>query len=122
VTETSIIDAVATIRDVIAYAEGKRHPMCVLSLDFSNAFYRIAHKYLFHALRADALPEPFVTGSEHMYGGATSSARVNGQLYGPIPIDYAIRQGCPLSMELYALCLHTLLKILERNLTGIQLG
>jgi hypothetical protein len=119
---TSIIDAVATIWDVIAYAEGKRHPMCGLSLDFSNAFDRIVHEYLFYALRAYGLPEPFVTGIEHMYGGATSSAQVNGQLYEPIPIDCEIRQGCPLSMVLYTLCLHPLLKILERNLTGIKLG
>jgi hypothetical protein len=122
VTGTSIFDAVATIWDVIAYAEGKRHPMCGLSLDFSNAFDRISHEYLFHILRAYALSEPFVTGTEHMYGGATSSAQVNGQLYGPIPIECAIRQGSPLSMALYTLCLHPLLKVLERNLTGIKLG
>jgi hypothetical protein len=93
VTGTSVIDAVATIRDVITCAESKRHPMFVLSLDFSNIFDSIAHEYLFHALRVYALPEPFVTGIEHTYGGATSSARVNGQLCGPIPIDCAIRQG-----------------------------
>ena len=119
---TSILHVVATIREAIAYAECKRRPMCVLSLDFSNAFDRIAHEYLFQALRQYALPESLVTGIAQMYEGATSAVQVNGRLYGPIPIRCANRQGCPLSMALYTLCLHPLLKILERTLTGIQIG
>ena len=119
---SSIIDAVATIGDAIAYAELKRRPMCVLSLDFSNAFDKIAHEYLFQALRQYALPESFITSIAKMYENATSAVQINGRLYGPIPIRCAIRQGCPLSMALYTLCIHPLLKILEHKLTGIQIG
>jgi len=32
----TIIGAVATVRDTIAYAESRRIPLCVLSLDFKN--------------------------------------------------------------------------------------
>jgi len=38
---TSIFEAVATIRDVIAYAETSHTPLCVISLDFQAAFDRI---------------------------------------------------------------------------------
>ena len=119
---SSILDAVTTIRDTIAYAECKRRPMCVLSLDFSNAFDKIAHEYLFQALRQYALPESFVTSIARMYEGATSMVQINGRLCGPIPIRCAIQQGCLLSMALYTLCIHPLLKILEQTLTGIQIG
>jgi hypothetical protein len=57
-----------------------------------------------------------------MYEGATSSVQINGHSYGPIPIRSAIRQGCPMSMALYNLCLHPLLKCLEQKLTGIRIG
>jgi hypothetical protein len=91
---TSIVDAVAAIRDVIAYSECERRPICELSFDFSNAFERIAHEYLFQVLGEYALPESFVTGIENMYGGATSSVEVNSQFYGFIIIGCAIWQGC----------------------------
>jgi len=47
----TIIDAVATVRDAIAYEESRRIPICVLSLDFKNAFDRIAHNDLFQTLQ-----------------------------------------------------------------------
>ena len=53
-----------------------------------------------------------------MYDGATSSIQLNGNTYGPIPIRCAIRQGCPMIMVLYALCLHPLLQMLEQRNTG----
>jgi len=34
----TIIDAVATVRDTIAYAESRRIPLCVLSLDLKKCF------------------------------------------------------------------------------------
>ena len=39
----TIIVAKATVRDTIVYAESRIISLCVLSLDFKNAFDRIAH-------------------------------------------------------------------------------
>jgi hypothetical protein len=41
---TSIFDAVASVRDAVAYAEMANAPLCVLSLDFKQAFDKIFHK------------------------------------------------------------------------------
>ena len=57
-----------------------------------------------------------------MYENATSPIQINGKLAGPIQIQCAIRQGCPLNMLLYALCQHPLLRMLENKLPGIQIG
>jgi hypothetical protein len=118
----SILEAAATIRDTIAFAENKGIPMCALSLDFRNAFDRIAHEHLFQVLQAFGIEEAFIQGIKQMYEGATSSVQINGHSYGPIPIRSAIRQGCPLSMALYTLCLHPMLKYLEQKLSGIRIG
>jgi hypothetical protein len=57
-----------------------------------------------------------------MYKNATASMQINGTLVGNIPIQSVIRQGCPLSMALYALCIHPLLRTLENKLTGVSIG
>jgi hypothetical protein len=50
----SIFDAVATIRDAIAYAETEQSPLCVVSLDFNGLFDRISHTYLYPSCEAKA--------------------------------------------------------------------
>ena len=56
-----------------------------------------------------------------MYENATSTIQINGHQSGPIPIRSSVRQGCPMSMLLYALCLNPLLCILENKLTGLRI-
>jgi len=48
----TIFDAVATVRDAIAYAEKTRSPLCVVTLDFKPAFDRISHAYFPTVLRS----------------------------------------------------------------------
>jgi len=50
VQEGGIFDAVATVRDAIAYAEKTQTPLCVLSLDFTEAFDWISYIYLLKLL------------------------------------------------------------------------
>jgi len=47
----STYDAVVTVRDIIAYAEHTNIPICLLSIDFSDAFDRVTHTYLFKILK-----------------------------------------------------------------------
>jgi len=57
-----------------------------------------------------------------MYDQATTSVQISGVLAGTVSIQSGIRQGCPLSMVLYPLCLDPLIRSLEENLSGLQLG
>ena len=56
-----------------------------------------------------------------MYTDVTSVVQVNGNTSRPIPIHCSIRQGCPLSMALFTLCLKPLLHHLDQHLQGIQI-
>jgi hypothetical protein len=47
----SIQDAIFYTRDIIAHAEATDISLCVLTLDFQQAFDRISHQYLFHMLQ-----------------------------------------------------------------------
>ena len=50
-----------------------------------------------------------------MYEEAASSIQINGHVTGPIPIHSPVRQGCPMSMMLFALCVDLLLHILDQK-------
>jgi hypothetical protein len=47
VPRNTIMDSVSTIRDVIAYAKTTNTPLCVISLDFRQAFDNISHIYIY---------------------------------------------------------------------------
>ena len=74
----TILDAVVTVHDSIAYAESKNIPLCVLSLNLKNAFDRVSYGYLFKILHGYGISAPFINGIRHTYEGATSSIQING--------------------------------------------
>jgi len=57
-----------------------------------------------------------------MYEEATSSIHINGHISGPIPIQSSVRQECPMSMLLFAICVDPLLLKLDQILPGIRIG
>jgi hypothetical protein len=57
-----------------------------------------------------------------LYEVATSSVQINGYISAPINIHSSIRQGCPLSMLLYAHRINPLLTALHERLPGIYVG
>jgi hypothetical protein len=115
-----ILDAPATIRDAIAYAETLNKQVYILSLDFQAAFDNVSHTYLYEILRAHGLSTRVQEQFQSMYEDATASVQINGHISTPIPILSSIRQGCPLSMRLYDLCLNPLLHMLDTKLSGIR--
>jgi hypothetical protein len=118
----NILDAVATVRDTIAFAEYTNTPLCVMALDFKQAFDNISHEYLFSIICSYGLTERFANWICDLYRDATSTVQINGRLHGTIPIKCGVRQGCPLSMALYTLCLQPFLDMFARRLTGIKIG
>ncbi|KAJ1520336.1 hypothetical protein ONE63_004534 [Megalurothrips usitatus] len=114
--------ALCDLRDVISVMGALRTPGCILSIDFSGAFDAVHHKYLFQVLRKQGVAEQFVNTIEAMYTGAASQLRVNGVLTSPFRVDRSVRQGCPLSMLLYAIIAAPFLIVLDRRLRGLQLA
>ena len=41
----TIFDAVASVRDIIAYAEETNKPICLLSIDLKEAFDKMSHTF-----------------------------------------------------------------------------
>ena len=106
--------------DAIAQADLMHAPLCILSLDFTAAFDRFAHTSLFRMLKSHGFSMRFNTLIHAIYDQAFSSVQINGYVTGPFPIRCSVRQGCPMSMLLFALVLNPMLCLLEQNLTGIR--
>jgi hypothetical protein len=118
----SILDAVSKVRDILAHHETTGTPFCILTLEFHNAFDRISHAYLFRNFRAYGISEWFIERIQALYTDATTSVQINGTLTGPISIQSDVRQGCPLSMILYAACLHPFLHSMADFLPPHRIG
>jgi hypothetical protein len=122
VPRNSILEAVSIFREAIAQTEMTDTLLCVLTLDFQDAFDRISHKYLFQILHNYGINPRFIERIKNLYENTTATVQINGTMAWPIPNRSAVRQGCPLSTLLYALFLHPLLRMLEENLSGITIG
>ena len=116
----SIYDAVATVRDIVAHAEITSTSLCLLSFDFSDAFDKISHTFLFKILQEYGISETFCQRLRNIYAGATSTLVMNGRKSKPIKIMRGVRQGCPPSMLLFAACINPLLITLDKRLQGIK--
>jgi hypothetical protein len=79
-------EAAATVRDTVAYAETTRTPLCIVTIDFKEAFDKITHSYLFAFLKEYGFSEQFQQGIWRMYDNVTSTIQINGHRSGPIPI------------------------------------
>ena len=117
-----MLDAVATVRDAIANVQYTRSPLCVVTLDFAAAFDNISHGYLFATQKWYGFSDQMQQRIRLLYANITSAVKINGHISQQIPIKCSIRQGCPLSMQLYALCLDPLLKTLETIMKGSRIG
>jgi hypothetical protein len=111
----TIFDAVATVRDAVAQATVTRTPLCVVTIDFQQVFDTISHTYLFAVLQEHGFSEQFQHRLKKIYDNAQSVVQINGYTSNPVSISSSVRQGCPLSMILYALCLNPLLSTLEKS-------
>jgi hypothetical protein len=90
---TFVSEAVATIRDAIAYAEVTISPLCVLTINFQGAFDKLSHEYLFQVLCKYEFSERFRKRVWNIYNNLTSSVQKYGYRSRSFPINSSISQG-----------------------------
>jgi hypothetical protein len=120
VGDNNILDALAVLRETVATAEARSEPVCILYLDFKEAFDRMAHANLYAVLEHYGFG-PFMCGNiRKLYDGAESVAQINGFLTQPVEVKSGIRQGCPLSTILFTLCLDSLIRTINDNIKACR--
>ncbi|CAM2113207.1 unnamed protein product [Caretta caretta] len=86
-----------------------------------KAFDRVDHGYLLGTLQAFGFGPQFVSFLRVLYASAECLVRLNWTLTKLVSFGRGVRQGCPLSGQLYALAIEPFLCLLRRRLTGLVL-
>jgi len=72
-------------------------------------------------MRAFGFGEVFISWIKILYMNASCILKIGGGLSKPISMLKGIRQGCPLSGQLYALAVEPLLCLLRKELSGVNI-
>lgn len=120
--DRAIYQTLADYRDIIAVADACEIQCALVSLDFAQAFDRVNHSYLFKIMQSMGFPLKFITTVRLFLQNSTSRIIINGQPGSAISINSSVRQGCPMSMALFAIAIEPLLVSLTERLTGLQIN
>ncbi|CAM2113290.1 unnamed protein product [Caretta caretta] len=99
----SIFDNLFLVRDLLELGRRDGLSFALLSLDQEKAFDRVDHGYLLSTLQAFGFGPQFVSFLRVLYTSAEYLVRLNWTLTEPVSFGRGVRQGCPLSGQLYAL-------------------
>ena len=119
----TIVDNNILIRDVIYYCNENDIQGAVLSLDWTKAFDRINHAFLFKSMEKMGFSRPVISLIKLFCSNKKSCLQINGNILETFDIGRGIRQGCPLSMMLYVLFKESLYRYIKScsTIKGIQL-
>ncbi|CAM2105361.1 unnamed protein product [Caretta caretta] len=117
----SIFDNLFLVRDLLELGRRDGLSFARLSLDQEKAFDRVDHGYLLSTLQAFGFGPQFVSFLRVLYASAECLVRLNWTLTEPVSFGRGVRQGCPLSGQLYALAIEPFLCLLRRRMTGLVL-
>uniref|UniRef100_A0A674PB36 Reverse transcriptase domain-containing protein n=1 Tax=Takifugu rubripes TaxID=31033 RepID=A0A674PB36_TAKRU len=121
VPDRSIMDNLFLMRDLFHLCKLYDIDVGVISLDQEKAFDRVDHKFLFSTLRAFGFGDVFLSLLSLLYRDACCLVKVGGGLSCPVSVQRGIRQGCPISGQLYSLAIEPLLNNLRTRLSGLLL-
>uniref|UniRef100_A0A671WHQ0 Reverse transcriptase domain-containing protein n=1 Tax=Sparus aurata TaxID=8175 RepID=A0A671WHQ0_SPAAU len=121
VPDRTIMDNIFLVRDVIDVCNSYNVNLGIVSLDQEKAFDRVDHSFLFYALRAFGFGDSFLEWVGLLYRGAQCMVKMGAGLGRPIPVKRGIRQGCPISGQLYSLAIEPLLCKLRERLSGLSM-
>lgn len=121
IPDRTIYDNIFMVRDILDYSKLNDVNVGFLFLDQEKAFDRVDHGFLFETMRAFGFGNVFISWIKLLYTNASCVLKIGGSLSKPVRILKGIRQGCPLSGQLYALAVEPLLCLLRDNLSDFKL-
>lgn len=116
-------DAVIKASSLIDYCKIKNTPKYMILLDQEKAFDRVSREYLHAVIEKFNFPPKIKNAVKALYAVTTANISINGQLSTAVPLKSGVRQGCPLSPTLFALCIEPLGNLIRtnQNYTGISI-
>ena len=98
------------IRDTIEYCNRKKIDAYILSIDQEKAFDKLNRNFLYQILKKMNFGPIFIHSIKAFYKNIIGHVLVNGHTSTSFPIERGLRQGCPLSGQLYDTSIRTIQK------------
>lgn len=117
-TEKNIFQATLAIKDKIAHLKANGRAAKLIGFDLDHAFDRVDQHFLFKTMRSLGINVELVNLLSNIAAVSSSRVLINGYLSASFPIQRSVRQGDSLSMHLFVLYLHPLLRKLEQVCGG----
>ena len=99
----TIVDNNILLRDIIYYSNENNVQGAVISLDWTKAFDRVDHSFLYKTMEKMGFSVEFILLVKMFCSDKKSSLQINGNILEKFDIGRGIRQGCPMSMILYVI-------------------
>jgi hypothetical protein len=110
-----INDNINLIKDILCDANIKNKELYLISVDQSKAFDSLSHNYMFKLLEHLNLGEFFINSIRRVYDNSFACLEVNKKKSKRINIKSGVKQGCPLSMIIYILCIEEPIVRIQNN-------
>ena len=110
------------LQEVIRDARARTVELVMGWLNLSNIFNSVPQSSILRALERHGLPPKIINTIKHMYSRVTTRVRTRDWLTAPIAIESGIRQGCPLSPDIFNLTLEIVLREILRMGEAYILG
>ena len=115
---------VRLIQDVMSHTKQEEKPGIAIFLDFRKAFDTIEWNYLKAALQVFNFGPDILNWFQVIYNQASSCVLHNGHASDFFLLKRGVRQGCPLSGQLFVVGIELLTRVIRKDQTikGIQVG
>ena len=111
----NILNNALNLKNIIHYIQQNNLNAALISFDNEKAFDRIEHNFIREVLEKYGFHKNFIKWFNILYSGIRSKVMVNGAFTASFDIMRSVRQGCPLSMILYVICLEPLIFKINKN-------
>ena len=109
------LGSLSPLKTIIHYIKQNDQNYAIISLDQEKAIDRLEHNFLKIVLKKFYFPDNFIKWFSILYTDIESKILVNGTFTSTFKIKRSVRQGCSLSMFLYALGLEPLIFKINSN-------